>query len=149
MILTNNAPLPEREAGRFVVCGPLERDGYLTPTAIPDTRFTMSDQISTTDWTNDGRFRLQVTVLENAIVLTCETTYADFVKGEKRSILLGRIVILTQLTRPEAERFAEHAFGFYSPELGALAVAAVGKVWDRLKEPPAQSPASVPPRGAN
>lgn len=100
-----------------------------------------------TDWTPDGRYRLDVAVWPGAVVLTCETEGASFPKGERFTFLLGRVVVLTGNLRPDAERFAEHAFGFYSAEVAAFAADAVRNVFASLKEPDPNATTPTPPRG--
>ena len=102
-----------------------------------------------TEWTGDGRYRLDVQRWPEAIILTCETEGLALTKDERYPFLLGRVIVLTGGLCPDAERFAEHAFGFYSPELAALAVAELRAIFRSMPVRDSAPPSrSTPPRGA-
>ena len=103
-----------------------------------------------TEWTSDGRFRLFVQRWPLFFSIACETEVAMLPSGEKYAHQLAEVAFPTSNMRHECERFAEHAMRYFSHELAALAVEAVRKVFNALREPtPEAAPAGAPavPRG--
>jgi len=88
-----------------------------------------------TEWTSDGRFRLLVQRWPVFFSITCETEVALLQNGEKYAHQLAEVAFPNCNMRHECERFAEHAMSYFSEELAVLAVEAVRKIFDALREP--------------
>lgn len=106
-----------------------------------------------TEWTSDGRFRLFVQRWPMFFSIACETEVALLPNGEKYAHQLAEVAFPTSNMRYECERFAEHAMRYFSQEVAALAVEAVRKIFDALREPASdaepQGASTVPGGRAN